>query len=317
MTVEPQQITNPGGAEGNELTTDFPKGLVVWGLRGTRDTFRHIHRHFFQTAAALGIPAVWTKDRPSEADAVKPGMLVLAVGIASKHLPNVEGASYCLHNVDSALAEEFDLHRSVTLQVYTDGAAAGADEKWGPATYFDKKTKILYQPWGTNLRVDEFLPPVVGKLPLSIWLGSVWDNEHRQGNRGEIAELKSALNDNNIRFLHFRSAPDPAHIAAIRASRLAPAIAGAWQAEQGYLPCRVFKNISYGQLGVTNVGKLNEILGDSAIQGESIAEMIDTAVALSPREREELTRAQQEAIRNFTYVDSLNMIARALRRVVE
>jgi hypothetical protein len=317
MADEAQQMTHPAGPEGNELTTDYPTGLVVWGLRGTRDTFRHIHRHFFQTAAALGIPAVWTDDRASEADVVRPGMLVLAIGIAAKHLPNVEGASYCLHNFDAPLADQFDPYRSIKLQVYTDGAAEVADEQWGPATFFDTKTKMLYQPWGTNLRSGEFLTPVVGRLPISIWLGSIWDNEEHQGNRNEIAELKRGLNRNGIRFLHFRSVPDRTHIAAIRASRLAPAIAGAWQADKGYLPCRVFKNISYGQLGVTNVGKFSEILGDSAIQGESIAEMIDTAVSLSPREREERTRAQQEAIHNFTYVDSLNMIARALRRVTE
>ena len=301
--------------ESNQLITDYPAGVVVWGLRGVRDTFRHVNRHFFETAEALGIPAVWTDDHPSEADVVRPGMLVLAVGIAAKHLPNVAGVSYCLHNFDSQVAEQFDPHRSIVLQVYTDGCAEVADEKWGPATFFDTHTKVLYQPWGTNLRADAFLPPVVGKLPISVWVGSVWDNAEHQGNRKEIAEMKRDLRSNGIQFLRLPRASDRAHIAAIRASRLAPAIAGAWQAEKGYLPCRVFKNISYGQLGVTNVGKFSEILGDSAIQGESIAEMIDTAVSLSPQEREERTRAQQEAIRNFTYVDSLNMIARALRRV--
>ena len=33
---------------------------------------------------------------------------------------------------------------------------------------------------------------------------------------------------------------------------MAPAIQGAWQCVNGYIPCRIFKNISYGQWGITN-----------------------------------------------------------------
>jgi hypothetical protein len=48
----------------------------------------------------------------------------------------------------------------------------------------------------------------------------------------------------NLKFV-----PDWVNVAAIRRSRIAPAIAGRWQVEHNYLPCRMFKNISYGQLG--------------------------------------------------------------------
>ena len=33
---------------------------------------------------------------------------------------------------------------------------------------------------------------------------------------------------------------------------MAPAIQGPYQCGKGYIPCRIFKNISYGQWGITN-----------------------------------------------------------------
>lgn len=317
MTVETDEIlrSGPRGSEGLDFASAFPAGVVVWGLRGTRDTFRHIHRHFFETARALGVPSVWTKDSIAEAHVVKPGMLVLAIGIAAEHLPHIEGASYCLHNFDEDAVEEFDPATSIRLQVYTDGVRECDLEQWGPATFFDRESRMLYQPWGTPLRADRFLPPTTGKLPVSFWMGSVWNNEANQGNLNEIAELRHCLKSHGIRFIHIISAPDRMHMAAIRASRIAPAIAGGWQADKGYLPCRAFKNISYGQLGITNVSRVNEILGDSAVPGETINEMVENALALSATEREERTRAQQEAIARLTYFESLNSIARALERV--
>jgi hypothetical protein len=41
---------------------------------------------------------------------------------------------------------------------------------------------------------------------------------------------------------------------------MAPAIHGTWQAQKGYIACRVFKNISYGHLGVTNCKAAYDLL---------------------------------------------------------
>ena len=38
----------------------------------------------------------------------------------------------------------------------------------------------------------------------------------------------------------------------IQNSILAPSIQTKWQVENGYIPCRIFKNISYGKMGLTN-----------------------------------------------------------------
>lgn len=55
------------------------------------------------------------------------------------------------------------------------------------------------------------------------------------------------------------------HISLIQRSCLAPAITGTWQLGEGYVPCRIFKNISYGQLGVTNSAAVGDLFDDRLV----------------------------------------------------
>ena len=50
---------------------------------------------------------------------------------------------------------------------------------------------------------------------------------------------------------------------------MAPALQGSWQCKQGYIPCRIFKNISYGALGMTNSKTVYELFEGKIIYNES------------------------------------------------
>ena len=52
------------------------------------------------------------------------------------------------------------------------------------------------------------------------------------------------------------------NVKLIQESILAPAIQTDWQVENGYIPCRIFKNISYGKMGVTNNPTVNKLFND-------------------------------------------------------
>ena len=97
----------------------------------------------------------------------------------------------------------------------------------------------------------------------------------------------------------------------IRLSRIAPAIAGKFQVDINYLPCRMFKNISYGQLGITNVKKFKDILGDSFIEGETIKDLVNTSLSFNEEEYKNLVIKQQERIKPYTYKASIENIIKA------
>ena len=146
------------------------------------------------------------------------------------------------------------------------------------------------------------------------WVGSVWNNELNQGNIEEIDELKRVLAFRGIRFIHKHEVSDQKNIAFVRKSRIAPAFGGLWQEKVNLLPIRVFKNISYGQLGITNILKFKEILDDTFINGGSIEELIEYSLSIPKNDYLDLISAQQEKIKDHTYLDKIASILVALER---
>jgi hypothetical protein len=292
--------------------------VVLWGFTESLDSFRHIYRHYFRTLARLDKECSWVPDSDESRDLIRAGDLVFAVDVESKHLgAPVEGADYLLHNVGAdhpvwdGLAEE----RFVRLQVYTSDAEQYGVE-WVPARRYDRAARTLFQPWGTDLLADEFYPPVFAFESREVYfVGSVWD-DGGMGNANEIGELRRVVERRGLTLRHLYHVSDEENVIAVRASRFAPAISGRWQCEKNYLPCRVFKNVSYGALGVTNVPALRALLGGGweiagSLAARSITSHVDGVLALREQDYLDLVRDQQEVVRRYTYRESLEAIGRA------
>jgi hypothetical protein len=195
--------------------------------------------------------------------------------------------------------------------------AEQAGEKWDEVTFFDSATRTLYQPWATDLLAREFKEPVLDRSGrIVFWIGSVWDDALGRGNVNEIQILKDILEVRGIRFVHLRGISDSLSIRYVRNSLIAPAIVGRWQMRNNYLPCRMWKNISYGQLGVSNVRKFADIFEDCVVRGESIEELIDNALSLPFGTYRDMIYRQQETVKErHTYVNRLLNIIKAFESI--
>lgn len=222
------------------------------------------------------------------------------------NLPIIDGVYYCLHNYKEIYKKQIKASNLLNLSVY-ENKAEKSDIKIGPATYFDTKTRTLFQPWGTNLLENEFLKPVFNKNKFVFWVGSIWNDKNNHGNLKQIDILKNAILKNGLKFINVRFIPDWMNKFFVRKSRIAPAISGDFQVEINYLPCRMFKNISYGQLGFSNVKKFKEIFKEYNIDG-SIDEMIEKILKLNKDEYKKLVLKQQEIVKNFTYKQAIENI---------
>ena len=301
------------------------KRIIIWGLRKRWHTHRFIHKAFYENAKKLGYKTLWLEDDKKNQKYIQSGDLIISADPVGKMVPekhifeeyNVpirDDVYYCLHNFKDIFIEKIPKDKLMFLQVYHNIVDNIPDiEKWGPVTYFDKNTKTLYQPWGTDLLPEEFKKPIFRKNKLVFWIGSIWNDTLNRGNLNEINELKQVLKKNNLIFTHLRFIPDWLNVFFIRLSRIAPAIAGKFQVDVNYLPCRVFKNISYGQLGITNIEKFRDILGESFIEGKNIEEIISKSLSLSKDEYSDIIKKQQEIIKNYTYKNALNNIFKALK----
>jgi hypothetical protein len=296
------------------------KRIVIWGLRKKWHTHRFIHKAFYENAKKLGYNVIWVEDEKKNQKYIKPGDLIISAEVQGKMVPeklkledyNIpirDDVWYCLHNYKNIFKDQLNTKNFINLQVYSDIILNIRDiEKHDSLAYFDKKTRTLYQPWGTDLLPEEFKKPVFNDNRFIFWVGSIWNDKNNHGNIEEINELKVALSEAGLKFINLRFIPDWLNIFLIRISKIAPAIAGKHQVEVNYLPCRMFKNISYGQLGITNVKKFKDILGDSFIEGNSIKEIIRNSLALSREEYIAKVKAHQEIIKNYTYKNSLDRI---------
>ncbi len=290
--------------------------VVVWGLKTGGHTHAHIHRHFFNTLKRLDANVVLVDDLLENKDVIEGDELVISVDVASRYLPIRRGVYYCLHNCEDDIHRRIDPSRNIRLRTYTRSAEQ-AGEKWDQVTFFDGKTRTLFQPWATDLLAGEFEEPIL-RPPSNIvfWVGSIWSDRLNQGNVNEIEILKNVLEKRDIRFVHLQGISDLLNVRYVRHSLIAPAIAGRWQVENDYLPCRMWKNISYGQLGVSNVRKFDEVFNGCTVPGRSIEEIIDNTLSLPFGRYRDMIYEQQEVVKSHhTYVNRLLNIIRAYESV--
>ncbi len=301
--------------------------IVIWGLRKRWHTHRFIHKAFYENAKKLGYEVIWVEDEKKNANLIKSGDLIISADPVGKMVPEKKSFEeynipvrddvfYCLHGFKDIFLEKIPKDKCLFLKVYNNTIESDENvEAWGPVTFFDKKSKTLYQPWGTDLLDYEFKKPIFRKNNFVFWIGSIWNDINNHGNIEEINELKLVLKKKNLNFIHLRFVPDSLNIFFVRLSRIAPAIAGRRQVEVDYLPCRMFKNISYGQLGITNIKKFKDILGDSYIEGNSIREIINKSLALSEEEYINLIKKQQLIIKDYTYKNAIENILKAINSI--
>jgi hypothetical protein len=183
-------------------------------------------------------------------------------------IPLREDCFYILHNCTKAKYRPFLLlKKAMHLRVYTDDVlSVRTAVKIAPCIYYDLPNRTLYMPWATDLLPHEIDAvkkqiPLVQKKHEIWWIGTIGDQLY--GNINQLQPFMQAAQKDGVLFLH----NDPwAHgISAeenrkrIQSSFMAPAIVGKWQMEHGYIPCRIFKNISYGSPGITNSYRVYEL----------------------------------------------------------
>ena len=292
--------------------------VVIWGLRNRWHTHRFIFQAYYENLKKCGIPVVWVEDEEKNQRIIEANDIIFSASgmhgkmvpekksLADYHLPIRADVYYCLHAENDFFLQKVPFNRSLQLKFYNNDAEKYP--KLYEAVHFDSVTKTLYQPWGTDLLPEEFRAPIFRNTRLIFWIGSVWRGKQKEGNINRIAELWNILKKKYLLLIPLRFIPNSWNIFFIRHSRLAPAIGGDIQVRTNYLPCRMFKNISYGQLGFSNIKKFNDIFTGCSIYNENTEKMIDTVLSLHKDEYLDMVTKQQEICKRYTIAHHLNNI---------
>jgi hypothetical protein len=233
--------------------------IIIWGLPLHSHTHSYIHQAFARASKAMGHETYWIENSFHSNDLLRQGDLVICCGVDDDKLMPKKGVNYVLHNSsrDDLRSENF-----INLQVYTHDVLKREVEDWGNLTFWQEDNRTLYQPWATDLLPEEIekIEPCKPKKEFNdiMWIGSITTGVH--GNYEEIVDYAAICQKNNFQFKHVRGVSIKENIDILRQSRHSIVIQGKWQVENGYVPCRIFKNISYGCWSFTNSSTVSHLL---------------------------------------------------------
>lgn len=243
--------------------------VVIWGHKLHSHTHSYIHNGFYMAFNKLGYSTYWFDDQDDIQQFDFSNSLFIAEGQADHNIPLRSDCCYMLHNCEKTKYQSLNEKNVIFFQVYTDGILTIPElVKVDDCIYYDFADRCLYMPWATDLLPNE-IEEIKKSLPLTsvenciYWIGTI--GEGLYGNIQEVNPFIQACQENGIEFVQKQNVDLEEHIESIRKSYMAPTIVGKWQIEQGYIPCRIFKNISYGKMGVTNSYRVYELFGKKIV----------------------------------------------------
>lgn len=251
----------------------LPKGLrqvIIWGHKNNGHTHSYIHAAYYRAFQALGYETYYFKD----SDIVRlknfnfENSLFFTEDQDQKNIPLIKSSKYILHHVKTA---KYDAEGISYIQLgnYLQDCDRGASpyfpngsvQKINDCAFWDEKNRIIYQPWGTDLLPAEIDPENISYFDptrTSIqYIGGVYPY-----NQDSISQLSRAAAERGVKFITGQNIPDRKVYDLVRNSYLTVDLRGPWHLECGYLPCRVFKNLSYGKFIGVNSPNVKNIFGD-------------------------------------------------------
>lgn len=239
--------------------------VVIWGLEPNSHTHAYIHESFLKAFKHLGYETYWLPDRPSNMDFH--GSLFISVNIACAHLPIRNDCLYVLHNcAGGSLYHINKIHNILWLRTYKKRRGFMEKDYITDDPFIFGRGGTLYTHWATDLLPDEIDENIknfidydkrsINGKKVSGWVGSI-NYCPINGNEDLINEYVMESEKEGFPFYRYglyigHPIDTSSAISHIKNSYLAPAIQGEKQVFNSYIPCRIFKNISYGHISGTN-----------------------------------------------------------------
>ncbi len=242
--------------------------VIIWGHKLHSHTHSYIHYAFHRAFQHMGYETYWFDNTDDVSKFDFSNCIFLTEGQVDDKIPRRNDCKYILHNCNVAKHYEHIVKENILqIQVYY------GLEKVGNFTYYGART--LYMPWATDLLPHEFEGPATNRGKNIFWVGTVGAGKF--GNIDQLSPFISTCALNGIGFLQRGGVSADENRALVAASYMAPAINGHWQVEKGYIPCRIFKNISYGQFGLTNNRAVQKLFHDQLIYADNGGDLFNLA----------------------------------------
>jgi hypothetical protein len=301
---------------------------VVWGHRNEYHTNQHVMAGFYRALQHMGKPSLWVDGDDGSVDFSN--SLFLSINDVSidygnerpqYSIPRRDDCFYAIYNGGDPRCRKYFagllqlayacIYHARSTEPYRVDLSENAT--WLPPHGLEMR-------WATDLlphEIQALKPDRVFRSESRVinWVGT-YNHSH---NGGTLTPFIDECRRNGIDFRAIGGSSTPhrptmeEHIRLIQESYIAPTIPANDQMD-GYAPCRIFKNISYGQYGVTNSKHVNAIFGDRLIFNPDSRQLFHTARERLPQvPLKDLHDLMDEVAAKHTYLNRIDDIEKAVR----
>jgi len=325
--------------------------IVIWGYPNNTHTHYYTHWAWYNTFSRMGYDTYWFSDSNYPVDFDYKNCLFITEGYADSNIPINNKSTYFVHicvnpskyldkgarliDLRFNVSEINDCNYNMTLdksKLLKVGNCAYYDENVNDDFLSDQFRKgvsgyeALYISWATHLMPDDInLEDAKIKRENKVyWTGSIAEN-----NIKEIRIFVESLRIKNIDFTHSDPWRTPVDWDTLKRltqlSFISPDIRGsAFRREIngkpdtgsnhkmiGYIPCRIFKNISFGQLGITNSKSVYELFDGNIIYNDDESLLLDSSIPFMDNIK--MIQDQMQFVKeNHTFLDRANTLIKIL-----
>lgn len=319
--------------------------VIIWGHPLHSHTHSYIHEAYYRAFEYLGYDVYWFNNDSYPEDFDYSNSLFIGEGFSDQNIPINSSSCYFIMYCPSPkkykkVGKYIDV-RMAAINFKDHIQEYSLDKtkvyKVGPACYFERASdnKILinndyveyeiqdfdkfYVSWATNL-----LPHEINEDDIYLdrenkiyYLGTI-SSQGICENYSNFLPFINSCKKNNIEFIHnnFWSNPltNQQVIDYTKKSLLGIDIRGPQHLKQKLITCRVFKNISYGHLGLTNSEEIYKELDGNCILNNNTEELFYDGMA--NKENYKLIKSGMKYVReNHTYINRVKSILTILEMI--
>jgi len=294
--------------------------IVIWGYKTFNHTHHSIHFSFYKGFKSLGYETYHFDNDDDVSGFNFNDCLFLTEGQVDQKIPHNVNSKYILHNCNVNNYQDILSKNKINIQCYYSDVTKYDLNKINQYTYIGSDT--IYQPWATDLLPDEINESDACNEMNNrecVWVGSYNPADHTIfQNNTELDPFFNECKKHNISIKHVDPWLSPVSMEEnkrlVNNAYVAPAINGIYQKKNHYVPCRIFKNISYGHLGITNNEFVNSIFDNKLIYYSDTAELFRKTVEkkYDPKCLEEIKFLMNEVKNKHTYINRIKIILEVL-----
>lgn len=258
--------------------------VVIWGYPKDTHTHSYIHGGYYKAFKNMGYTTYWFHKNVDVCNFDFSNTLFLTSGdVECDRIPLRKDCLYILHNCPQEIFSSLRDNVIATQVLVKRVPEIEGIIKINEYTYIEGN--LIYQPWATDLLPEEIDINITLPKDTNIvnYVGTVYSSGYSDVSKDVEDFARGCVEDGISVHVYGGYTPagnsrnvtnhpgfitDEQHVSLIRKSRYAPQFCGTWQKDTGYIPCRIFKNISYGHYGLTNSKYVNDIFEGELIFDE-------------------------------------------------